>query len=83
MILIQYLAALTNPSVPAILVANKCDVPEDDWDVDVDNMAKHRYFKQCLATYKISKDQPDVARACLQSILKAAVSHRRGRCCQS
>lgn len=53
-------------------------MPADDWEVDVDGMAQHKYFKQCLTSYKISSDQPDVARACLQAILKAAVGHRKG-----
>ncbi|KAK0386412.1 hypothetical protein NLU13_6249 [Sarocladium strictum] len=70
-------AALTNSGLPAILVACKCEHPEDDWEVDAEGMANHKFFQACIGTYKITKDDSDTAKACLQSILKAAVANRR------
>lgn len=72
------IAALTNSGLPAVLVATKCEHPKDDWEVDAEAMAKHKYFEACIATYKVSTDTPEVARSCLQTILRAAVTHRRG-----
>jgi hypothetical protein len=71
-------AALTNSGLPSILVATKCEHPEEDWEVDAEAMAKHKYFQACIATYKVSTETPELARACLQAILRAAVAHRRG-----
>lgn len=71
-------AALTNSGLPAMLGACKCDNPEDDWEVDADEMAKHKYFKTCAGHYKISIDRPELSRACLQAVIRAAVTHRRG-----
>lgn len=42
-------------------------------------MASHQYFASCIASYQISSDSPEVARACLQTIIRAAVVHRRGK----
>lgn len=72
------IAALTNSGLPAILVACKCEHPEDDWEVDAEGMANHKFFKSCIGTYQVTKDSNDVARSCLQAILKAAISNRRG-----
>lgn len=71
-------AALTNSGLPSILVATKCEHPEKDWEVDAEAMANHKYFQACIATYKVSTETPKEARACLQAILRAAVSSRRG-----
>lgn len=60
------------------MVATKCEHPEDDWQVDTEAMAKHELFQACIATYNVSTETPEVARSCLQAILRAAVSHRRG-----
>lgn len=73
----QTLAALTNSSLPASLVACKCENPEEDWEVDVDGLANHHLSRSCVATYKLSSDNPDVASMCLTTILRAAISHRR------
>ncbi|KAG9257398.1 RasGEF protein [Emericellopsis atlantica] len=74
--LTQILAAVSNAGMPSILVANKCETAEDDWHVDVDDLAK-RYYEVGIATYKASATKPEAARSCLQSILRAAVSQRR------
>ncbi|OAR02478.1 hypothetical protein LLEC1_07632, partial [Akanthomyces lecanii] len=73
----QAMTAITNAGLPSILVACKCEIDEDDWDVDADAIARHKVFKSCLDAYKVSSDKPDVCRGCLQAILKAAVAHRR------
>jgi hypothetical protein len=59
-------------------VANKCEHPEDDWEIDAEGMANHHFFKACVAKYQVTKDSTDVARAALQTILKAAITNRRG-----
>jgi hypothetical protein len=41
-------------------------------------MANHKFFKACIGTYQITKDNNETARACLQAILKAAIANRRG-----
>lgn len=74
----QTLAALTNSGLPAILVATKCEHPQETWEVDAEAMANHKYFQACIATYQVSTEAPKEARACLQAILRAAVSYRRG-----
>ncbi|KHN95861.1 aimless RasGEF (aleA) [Metarhizium album ARSEF 1941] len=73
----QTVAALTNSGLPAMLGACKCDSPEDDWEVNADELANFRLFKACLGQYKISMDRPDISQACLQALLRAAVAHRR------
>lgn len=73
----QTLAGLTNTGLPAILVANKCENPEDEWEVDVQAMAEHKYFEACIATYRASVDNPEVSRACVHAIIRAAVAQRK------
>ena len=73
-------AGLTNTGLPAILVANKCENPEDEWEVDVQAMAEHKYFEACIATYRASVDNPEVSRACVHAIIRAAVAQRKGTC---
>jgi hypothetical protein len=70
--------ALTKSGLPAVLVACKCENPEDDWEVDAGGMEKHDLFKSCIGTCRVSANKPELARACLQTILRAAVAHRRG-----
>ncbi|KAG8423295.1 hypothetical protein J3458_000200 [Metarhizium acridum] len=73
----QTVAALTNSGLPAILGACKCDSPEDDWEVNADELANYHLFKSCVGQYKISIDRPDISQACLQAVIRAAVAHRR------
>ena len=72
------LAALTNSGLPAILVASKCEHPQDQWEVDAENIANHRFFKACVTSFQVSNDTPEIARTCLQTMLKVAVQHRKG-----
>ncbi|TQW00595.1 hypothetical protein V2A60_001665 [Cordyceps javanica] len=76
----QAMTAITNAGLPSILVACKCEIDEDDWEVDADSVAGHKIFKSCIGTYKVSFDKADVSRACLQAILKAAIAHRKEHC---
>ncbi|KAL6855254.1 hypothetical protein ACO1O0_006393 [Amphichorda felina] len=57
----QTLAALTNSGLSSILVATKCEHPEDEWEVDAEAMSNHKYFQACIATYKVSTETPEVA----------------------
>jgi hypothetical protein len=61
-----------------MLVATKCEAPQEDRQVDPDDLANHALFRSCLAHFKISSTSPEIDRGCLHAILKAAVSHRRG-----
>lgn len=75
---VSMLAALTSTELPAVLGACKCDRPEDEWELNPDELAKHALFKSCVGQFKISADKSDVYRACLQSVIRAAIMHRRG-----
>ncbi|KAG6042242.1 hypothetical protein E4U41_002585 [Claviceps citrina] len=44
----QMVASLNNSGLPAALGACKCDHPEDDWDVNVNELAQLLPFKLCL-----------------------------------
>lgn len=61
-----------------MLVATKCEAPEEHRQVSPDDLANHTLFRSCLAHFKISSTSPEIDRGCLHAILKAAVSHRRG-----
>lgn len=74
----QTLAALMNSNMPAVLVASKCEAPEEEQQVNADELANHTLFKSCLAHFKISSASPEIDRSCLHAILRAAVAHRRG-----
>ncbi|UNI20211.1 hypothetical protein JDV02_006320 [Purpureocillium takamizusanense] len=71
--------ALANSSLPAVLVACKCDgVEEDDeWEVQPDKVAVHDVFKSCIASFKVAITKPDACRACLQTTLRASMSNRK------
>ncbi|KAL6793625.1 ras guanine nucleotide exchange factor domain-containing protein [Trichoderma sp. SZMC 28013] len=73
----QTLAALTNSNMPAMLVATKCEAPEEERQVNPDELANHTLFRSCLAHFKISSTSPEIDRTCLHAILRAAVAHRR------
>lgn len=71
-------AALTNSNMPAMLVATKCEAPEEEREINPDDLANHTLFRSCLAHFKISSTSPEIDRSCLHAILRAAVAHRRG-----
>ncbi|TDZ65971.1 Ras guanine nucleotide exchange factor A [Colletotrichum trifolii] len=73
----QATAALTKSGLPAILVANKCDQPESERQVDAQRVASHEYFKSCVGVFNLSTSSPERARACLNTMLKAAIACRK------
>ncbi|KAI1418240.1 ras GEF [Hypoxylon sp. FL1857] len=67
----QTLNALVNSSLPAVLVATKCDNPENLRHIDTE--AVSAACQSCLATFKTSANKPDSARIALSTLLKALV----------
>ncbi|KAI0156598.1 ras GEF [Xylariaceae sp. FL1272] len=67
----QTLNALVNSSLPAVLVATKCDNPEPSRHIDTDAVAAA--CQSCLATFKTSFNVPDTARMALYTLLKAMI----------
>ncbi|KAI1136669.1 ras GEF [Hypoxylon sp. FL0543] len=67
----QTLNALVNSSLPAVLVATKCDNPENLRHIDTE--AVSAACQSCLATFKTSVNKPDSARIALSTLLKALV----------
>ncbi|KAI0837318.1 ras GEF [Hypoxylon sp. FL0890] len=67
----QTLNALVNSSLPAVLVATKCDNPENSRHIDTE--AVSAACQSCLATFKTSANKPDSARIALSTLLKALV----------
>ncbi|KAI1343957.1 ras guanine nucleotide exchange factor domain-containing protein [Xylariaceae sp. FL0016] len=67
----QTLNALINSSLPAVLVATKCDNPETARQIDTEKLATA--CQSCLATFKTSVSKPESARMALSTLLKALV----------
>ncbi|KAI0385333.1 ras GEF [Hypomontagnella monticulosa] len=67
----QTLNALVNSSLPAVLVATKCDNPENLRHIDTEAVASA--CQSCLATFKTSANKPESARIALSTLLKALV----------
>ncbi|KAI1105059.1 ras GEF [Jackrogersella minutella] len=67
----QTLNALVNSSLPAVLVATKCDNPEKSRHIDTEAVAAA--CQSCLATFKTSVNKPESARIALSTLLKALV----------
>ncbi|KAI1376104.1 ras GEF [Hypoxylon crocopeplum] len=67
----QTLNALVNSSLPAVLVATKCDNPENSRHIDTE--AVSAACQSCLATFKTSANKPESARIALSTLLKALV----------
>ncbi|KAL5630495.1 hypothetical protein BROUX41_000367 [Berkeleyomyces rouxiae] len=73
----QTLNALTNSSLPAVLVACKSDRPQNCCEVNAQVMANHERFKACVDSFSSSSNHPEQARICLATILRAALQMRR------
>ncbi|KAI2784099.1 ras GEF [Daldinia loculata] len=71
----QTLNALVNSSLPAVLVATKCDNPEKLRHIDTEAVAAA--CQSCLATFKTSVNKPESARIALSTLLKALVSRNQ------
>ncbi|CAJ2511836.1 Uu.00g074610.m01.CDS01 [Anthostomella pinea] len=67
----QTLSALVNSSLPAVLVATKCDNPDNSRHIDTEAVAAA--CQSCLATFKTSANKPESARMSLSTLLKALV----------
>ncbi|KAI0395996.1 ras GEF [Xylariaceae sp. FL0594] len=65
------LNALVHSSLPAVLVATKCDQPEASRKVDTDAIATA--CSQCVAFFKTSANRPETARMALSTLLKAII----------
>ncbi|KAI0541667.1 ras guanine nucleotide exchange factor domain-containing protein [Xylaria digitata] len=63
--------AIVNSSLPAVLVATKCDNPESLRDIDADAVAGA--CKPCLANFKTSIDKPETAQMALSTLLRAVI----------
>ncbi|KAK3683800.1 ras guanine nucleotide exchange factor domain-containing protein [Podospora appendiculata] len=70
------MTALANSSLPAALVATKCDAPESLRRLDTADVASK--FPSSVINFKTSANIPGSARECLHSMLRAAVATRRG-----
>ncbi|KAI1438641.1 RAP guanine nucleotide exchange factor 4 [Xylaria sp. CBS 124048] len=64
----ETLNALVSASLPAVLVANKCDTPESSREVDPDALAAT--CKSAWASFKASADNPETARVVLYTFLR-------------
>ncbi|RYP26103.1 hypothetical protein DL766_006838 [Monosporascus sp. MC13-8B] len=69
------LNALVNSSLPTVLVATKCDNPENARQIDTEAVASA--CQSCLATFKTSASKPETARISLFTLLKALVLSRQ------
>ncbi|KAI0484289.1 ras GEF [Xylariaceae sp. FL0804] len=72
----QTLNALVNSSLPAVLVATKCDFPEPVRQIDTQAVAAA--CQSCLATFQTSSNKPESARTALSALLKALVMRPDG-----
>ncbi|PHH66453.1 hypothetical protein CDD81_7508 [Ophiocordyceps australis] len=71
------ITSLTRSGVSTVLVACQCDNPQNDWQIDVHQLAAHESFASCIDRYTVSMHQPEVSRACLQKLLRVAMSFRK------
>ncbi|KKA28464.1 hypothetical protein TD95_002550 [Thielaviopsis punctulata] len=72
------LNALTNSGLPAVLVACKCDRPQNCREINAEGIANHDRFRACIDNFTLSSNKPEHARVCLTTILRAAIKMRRG-----
>ncbi|RYP69474.1 hypothetical protein DL771_006126 [Monosporascus sp. 5C6A] len=70
------LNALVNSSLPTVLVATKCDNPENARQIDTEAVAGA--CQSCLAAFKTSASKPETARKSLFALLKALALSRQG-----
>ncbi|KAL2130762.1 hypothetical protein VTI74DRAFT_5980 [Chaetomium olivicolor] len=70
------MAALANSSLPTVLVATKCDTPDDPRQPDLAGLATA--FPTCAGHYRTASNAPGSARETLQAMLRAALANRRG-----
>ena len=69
-------AALANSSLPTVLVATKCDTPDDLRHPDLSGLASA--FPTCAGHFRTASNAPATVRECLQAMLRVALANRRG-----
>jgi GTPase SAR1 family protein len=69
------LNALVNSSLPAVLVANKCDAPDNLRQIDTETLSAAG--QSCLATFKTSASKPESAKIAFFTLLRALVLSRQ------
>ncbi|RDA84033.1 hypothetical protein CP532_6509 [Ophiocordyceps camponoti-leonardi (nom. inval.)] len=73
----KILAAFIKANLPTVLIACKCDCPDDDLEIDADKVESHPTFKPCAARYQTARDRPNMSREGLRAAVRSAVAHRR------
>ncbi|KAH6850880.1 ras guanine nucleotide exchange factor domain-containing protein [Chaetomium sp. MPI-CAGE-AT-0009] len=71
------MAALANSSLPTVLVATKCDTPDDLRHPDLSGLASA--FATCAGHFRTASNAPSTARECLQAMLRVALANRRDK----
>ena len=69
-------ASLSVSNYPVVLVATKCDNPEELRELDTASVAAA--YPSVLANFTTSPTSPNTTRDCLQVILRAVVTGRKG-----
>ncbi|KAH8770139.1 ras guanine nucleotide exchange factor domain-containing protein [Diaporthe sp. PMI_573] len=72
----QTLSSLSVSNYPVVLVATKCDNPEELRELDTASVAAA--YPSVVANFTTSPNTPNTTRDCLQVILRAVVSGRKG-----
>lgn len=72
----QTLSSLAASNYPMVLVATKCDNPEDVRELDTASVAAA--YPAVVANFSISANSPNTTRECMQVILRAIVASRTG-----
>ncbi|KAK0706454.1 ras guanine nucleotide exchange factor domain-containing protein [Lasiosphaeria miniovina] len=70
----QAMSVLANDSLPTILVATKCETPENLRQLDTAGVA--HAFPSCAGHFRTSSNVPGSARECLQAMLRAVAARR-------
>ncbi|EAQ86607.1 hypothetical protein CHGG_07860 [Chaetomium globosum CBS 148.51] len=71
------MAALANSSLPTVLVATKCDTPDDLRRPDLSGLAAA--FATCAGHFRTASNAPATVRECLQAMLRVALANRRDK----
>lgn len=75
-LLSHMIASLSVSNYPVVLVATKCDNPEELRELDTASVAAA--YPSVVANFTTSPNTPNTTRDCLQVILRAVVSGRKG-----
>lgn len=72
----QTISSLSVSNYPLVLVATKCDNPEELRELDTASVAAA--YPSVIANFTTSSNSPNTARDCLQVILRVVVNGRKG-----